>query len=345
MPPPEPQDSCMASASITLRLATFNEDSEMVSTKVNTRRQFLRAAFGGAGLAAAAFGLVACGGGGDAQDRESALGKSASSSSGPDKTPFEAPSLGCGIGNTQKSINITITAGLSGAPAGFSLQWMKHADFLATGWPAMEDQLCAAGFSGNANLSRYNLGPGESVTVNVGEFLFDNGASTTCVEALECGTDYVFRAFAHATSDHKKSAFSSNTVCSTLPCFVACNYTQGYWKTHGPVPTGNNSNEWPVASLWLGGVEYTDLQLLAIFNTPAKGNGLVAMAHQLIAAKLNVAKNGGVATADMVAADAMIGSLVVPPVGAGSLPSSQTGTLTGTLAVYNEGGSGPGHCS
>jgi hypothetical protein len=182
------------------------------------------------------------------------------------------------------------------------------------------------------------------VTVNVGEFLFDNGASTNCVEALECGTDYVFRAFAHATSDHKKSAFSQNTVCSTLPCALACNYTQGYWKTHGPVPTGNNSNEWPVASLFLGGVEYTDLQLQAIFDTPAKGNGLIALAHQLIAAKLNVAKNGTAATADMQAADALIGSLVVPPVGTGALAPSLTGALTESLAIYNEGGAGPGHC-
>jgi hypothetical protein len=311
----------------------------MVSTKIGSRRNFLRVALGGAGLAAAGLGVVACGGGGDEQLRESPLGKPA------DKTAFDTPSLGCGIGNTQKSINITFTAGASGAPAGFSLQWMKHADYLATGWPAIDDQLCAAGFSGNANLSRYNLGPGESVTVNVGEFLFDNGASTNCVEALECGTDYVFRAFAHATADHKRSAFSANNVCSTLACGAACNYTQGYWKTHGPVPTGNNSNEWPVTSLFLGGVEYQDLQLQAIFDTPAKGNGLIALAHQLIAAKLNVAKNGGAPTAEMQAADALVGALVVPPVGTGSLPSSQTSVLTESLALYNEGGDGPGHCS
>jgi hypothetical protein len=314
----------------------------MSKTKIGTRRGFLQFALGGAGVAMG-FGLAACGGGGDAQDRESPLGKPAASGA-PDKPPFDAPTIGCGIGNTQKSINIVITAGASGAPAGFSLQWMKHADFLVTGWPSSDDLLCAAGFSGNANLSRYDLGPGESVSVNVGEFLFDNGASTNCVEALECGTDYVFRAFAHATSDNKRSAFSSNNICSTLPCGVACNYTQGYWKTHGPVPMGNNSNEWPVASLSLGGVAYTDLQLLAIFNTPAKGNGLIAMAHQLIAAKLNVAKNGGSATADMLAADALIASLVVPPVGTGWLAPALTGPLTESIAVYNEGGAGVGHC-
>jgi len=42
-------------------------------------------------------------------------------------------------------------------------------------------------------------------------------------------------------------------------------------------------------------------------------------------------------------ADALIGSLVVPPVG-GSLPSSTTSALTEALAEYNEGVTGPGHC-
>ncbi|HXU65209.1 MAG TPA: hypothetical protein VN962_26095, partial [Polyangia bacterium] len=68
-----------------------------------------------------------------------------------------------------------------------------------------------------------------------------------------------------------------------------CTFTQGYWKTHGPIPAGNNSNEWPVTSLTLGNVNYTDLQLQSIFDTPAGGNGLISLSHQLIAAKLNIA--------------------------------------------------------
>jgi hypothetical protein len=266
------------------------------------------------------------------------------------KTALDKPTITCGT-STQASINITVTAGASGAPAGFSLQWMTAADYALNGnsWYASEDlRLCKASFSGNANLSRYNLTAGQSVTVNIGEFLFDNGASTNCGDALTCGTAYVFRAFAHATSTLMRSDFTPNLTCSTLACGADehCTYTQGYWKTHGPVPAGNNENEWPVDGLSLGTTAYTALQLQSIFDTPAGGNGLIALAHQLIAAKLNVA-NGTDATdvADAIAnADALIGGLVVPPVGSGFLAPSATGSLIAALANYNEGATGPGHC-
>lgn len=269
----------------------------------------------------------------------------------PPKTKFDAPSLSC-AGSTAASINVQVCAGPSGAPAGFSLQWETAADYAANGniWFDSEDlRLCKASFSGNANLSRYNLGPNQCVTVDAGEFFFDNGASTSCPGALLCGTAYVFRAFAHADSSANRSDFTSALQCSTLPCqpgIEGCTYTQGYWKSHGPIPSGNNLNEWPVTSLTLGTVAYSDLELLAILETPAAGNGLIALAHQLIAAKLNIA-NGSDDTdiaAAVAAADTLIGSRIVPPVGSGYLAPSGTSGLTGTLTSYNEGATGPGHC-
>ncbi len=267
---------------------------------------------------------------------------------GKTKPPMDTPVLLCG-GSTQTSISIQVAAGQTGAPAGFTLQWMTAEQYAAGGWSQLELGIgCEAGFSGNANLSRYNLGPGEVVSVNVGEFLFDEGTSTSCPEALICGTQYVFRAFAHATNTLQRSEFTTDLTCSTLPCASgdSCTFTQGYWKTHGPIPTGNNSNEWPVTSLTLGTVTYTDLQLQAIFDTPASGNGLIALAHQLIAAKLNVAKGADPTDVQdaIAAADALIGSLVVPPVGSGFLKPSVTSELTTTLTNYNEGATGPGHC-
>jgi hypothetical protein len=48
-------------------------------------------------------------------------------------------------------------------------------------------------------------------------------------------------------------------------------------------------------SLVIGTVQHTADQLCSIFNTtPAGGNGLVSLAHQLIAAQLNIA-NGACA--------------------------------------------------
>ena len=93
-------------------------------------------------------------------------------------------------------------------------------------------------------------------------------------------------------------------------------------------------------------MNYTQAQAQAIFNTPVAGNGLISLAHQLIAAKLNIANgaNGSTIAATIAAADALIGSLVVPPVGVGFLDPSVTSALTTALDDFNSGVTGPGHC-
>src|SRR5678815_3090529 len=278
------------------------------------------------------------------------------------KTKMDAPAITCGT-STQVSINIQVTAGATGAPAGFSIQWITAAAYALgpdglpgttddNSWPASDAlSLCKASFSGNANLSRYNLAPNASVTVNIGEFLFDEGASTNCGGALVCGTDYVFRAFAHANSTLQRSDFTANLTCKTLDCDSdegGCTFTQGYWKTHGPTGCNPSSgaNTWTVSSLMLGTVTYTDVELCSIFNTPAAGLSLIHISHQLIAAKLNIANgaDGTDAAASIAAADALIGGLVIPPVGAGSLAPAATSALITALTNYNEGATGPGHC-
>ena len=269
------------------------------------------------------------------------------------KGVLDAPVLTCDA-STQSSIYVKVTAGASGLPAGFSVQWMPKSVYESNG-AGWGDSLALrkASFSGNANLSRYDLAPGESMMVNIGELLFDQGASTNSDVPLECGTDYVFRAFAHATNVQKRSAFTENLVCKTLPCLTGsnCTYTQGYWKTHGPVPVGNNEYVWPQSvkdnGLKLGTVLYMSDQLLQVFNRPAAGNGLLVLSHQLIAAKLNIA-NGAQAgqdvLADIVAADALIGGRVVPPVGTGTLTNSSVSALTNRLTSFNEGDLGVPHC-
>lgn len=68
-----------------------------------------------------------------------------------------------------------------------------------------------------------------------------------------------------------------------------------------------------------GAVSCSDQQLLQILNDPAQGNGLIILAHQLIAAKLNIAHGADPADAAQAIADAdaMIGSLVIPPIASG----------------------------
>jgi hypothetical protein len=271
----------------------------------------------------------------------------------PKKTKLDTPTLACGV-STQVSINLNVCAGPTGAPAGFSIQWMPAAEYVDyTSWDTNVN-LCKASFSGNANLSRYNLGANDCVTVNIGEFLFDEGASTNCSGLLECETEYVFRTFAHATSSLSRSDFSQTYRCSTLPCdepqIGNCTLTQGYWKTHGPAGCNPSAGDdkWPLGAfpMLLGTVNYDAGQICSILNTPAAGNGLIALAHQLIAAKLNIASgaDGSAVAQAILDADALIGSKVVPPVGSGSLKSSVTSPLTTALMNYNEGATGPGHC-
>ncbi len=243
-------------------------------------------------------------------------------------------------------------AGQTGAPAGFSIQWLTLADYIALGnrWPANSEfpnaaapSFCKATFSGvvSQGCIGYNLRPGQSVSIVIGDdSLYDScGVSSPCSGGpLLCNTAYVCRASA---LDSTGGLRVSNTItCATLPCVGSpCTYTQGYWRTH--------SNAWPVTSLALGAVTYQAAQLMAILDNPAQGNGLVILAHQLIAAKLNIANGADPTDVAQAAADAdaMIAGLMMPPIGNGYLPSEQTSALTETLMEYNEGTIGPGHCN
>jgi len=90
--------------------------------------------------------------------------------------------------------------------------------------------------------------------------------------------------------------------------------------------------------------------LVTILSEPVRGNGLVSLAKQLIAAKLNQANGACVPTGVAAAisqADTLIGGRVAPPVGTGSLSPSVTSALTTILDNYNNGSApgGPAHCN
>jgi hypothetical protein len=121
-------------------------------------------------------------------------------------------------------------------------------------------------------------------------------------------------------------------------CTTNCPLTQGFWKNH--------SGAWPVSTLDLGTVSYTEAQLLTILETsPGTGHGADAsliLAHQLIAAKLNLANGSDPCpiASIIAAADALIGSQIIPIVPKIS-PSSTLGAqmvaLASALDSYNEG--------
>jgi len=110
-----------------------------------------------------------------------------------------------------------------------------------------------------------------------------------------------------------------------------CVRGQGYWKNH--------PDQWPVTELQLGNVTYDQEQLLDILHQPVRGNGLVSLAHHLIAAKLNIAAGADPSCIEetIAEADALIGDLVVPPVGDGYLAPRDVEAIKDILEDYNEG--------
>ena len=110
-----------------------------------------------------------------------------------------------------------------------------------------------------------------------------------------------------------------------------CVRGQGYWKNH--------PDQWPVIQLLLGNNAYDNEQLLSILQQPVRGNGLVLLAHQLIAAKLNIVNGADASCIEqtLADADALIGDLLVPPVGDGYLRPGDVSALADTLDDYNEG--------
>jgi len=146
-----------------------------------------------------------------------------------------------------------------------------------------------------------------------------------------------FTPTATPTPAHTPTATPTATVTSTptvtptataTPTAVGCVLGQGYWKNHPA--------QWPVTQLQLGNVTYNQQQLLSILNQPVRGNGLISLAYQEIAAKLNIANGAGAVCIQqtLMSADALIGNLVIPPVGTGFLPPT---ALERTLDQYNEG--------
>lgn len=109
--------------------------------------------------------------------------------------------------------------------------------------------------------------------------------------------------------------------------------TPGFWKNH--------PEAWPVATINVGGVDYSVAAAIAIMSAPASNDKTYSLARHLIAAKLNVLAGNEHTCIDDVIASAD-GFLMVHPVGSGLRANSSAWQTVGsglfsTLVAYNEG--------
>jgi hypothetical protein len=184
----------------------------------------------------------------------------------------------------------------------------------------------------------FKLAPFQSIDVEIGDTFDESGVSGTVNGPLVDGTDYVFCSYAVAAPGGTSGPLSVTCGRSTSSEGRHCTFSFGYWKNHPAA--------WPVTSLTLGTVNYSAAQLQSILAKPARGNGLLTLAHQLVAAKLNVAAGmnpTGIA-GTIAAADALIGGLVVPPVGTGTLTPGAVSSLTQALDDDNNDEDDHDHC-
>ena len=269
---------------------------------------------------------------------------------------LETPTLTLGLTGLAKQ-TITVTAGATGAPGGFTIWWMKKVDFLANGgqwWLYGDPTQGEATFTGSPTLNvfdydaaSFRLGPNESITVEIGDLFDESGVAVTGWRPsyggeLEYGTEYVFCAFANEGPTQYQSGFTENFETTTIQ-EQDCTFTQGYWKNH--------PEAWPPSCtpMMLGGNAYTAAELMSILNQSVGGNGAISLAHQLIEAKLNICQGADdtAVSACIAAADAQLatgGANKIPPHGSCSLTPGSTGAKTQCMDNYNNGLTGPGHC-
>ena len=263
---------------------------------------------------------------------------------------LDAPTLVSPVELASSLINLDVTAGGSGAPNGFTIEWMTLAQFNSLGgvWPAdpADPMIQSAIFLGFPSLNTVDgtttflLAPFQTADIQIGDIFDETGIVSADRDEMARGTDYVFRVKANGDSGDPfpggtltpSSSYSSTHYAHTKPIEGGsqCVFTQGYWKNH--------PEAWPVTALKIGNIIYPQTQLLAIFNTPAAGNGLISLAHQLIAAKLNILSGAippAMIASAIAAADALIGSKIVPPIGSGFLSPATTSHLNDDLEEFN----------
>jgi hypothetical protein len=163
-----------------------------------------------------------------------------------------------------------------------------------------------------------------------------------------CGFYQFTNVASFVTDDTGTTGEDSWTVNVNVPCEGGCTLTQGYWKTHseyGPAPYDDTWASLPDgADTAFFGTGYSYYEIL--WMPPKKGNTYLILAHQYIAAELNVL-NGADMPYDVQAAWDEATTLLAdnPDMDLKGADARDAKSLAALLDDYNNGLIGPGHCS
>src|SRR5262245_36265488 len=111
------------------------------------------------------------------------------------------------IDASRASITLRVTAGASGAPAGFTVEWMTAADYYAYGWSYGYLYVCSATGTPTWNLdsssrqATFRLAPGASQIVEMGDQFDETGVAVDYTGELDRGSEYYFRVRANGDAN------------------------------------------------------------------------------------------------------------------------------------------------
>jgi hypothetical protein len=166
-----------------------------------------------------------------------------------------------------------------------------------------------------------------------------------------CGAASFVNTACLTTDDTCVEKCDSWTVTSEMPCNLGCTLTPGYWKTHssyGPAPYDDawaSLSKGADTTFFLSGQSYHQV----LWTQPA-GNAYYILARAYIAAQLNGINGASLASVQTAfnQATALLSANTpaqVAALGKASALRQSFISLAGTLDAFNNGVTGPGHCS
>ncbi|MGB9825908.1 MAG: hypothetical protein ACPLRU_04470, partial [Desulfofundulus sp.] len=161
-----------------------------------------------------------------------------------------------------------------------------------------------------------------------------------------CGDYTVDNTASFVTNDTGTRGEDSWRIVVHVPC-EGCTLTPGYWKTHSKYGPAPYDDTWALLGedtpFFQSGQSYYQV----LWTSPAGGNAYYILAHQFIAAKLNIL-NGAASTPAVDAALAWATNFFntyKPTDKLSKTLRAEVISYASLLDRYNNGYIGPGHCS
>jgi hypothetical protein len=244
----------------------------------------------------------------------------------------------------------TVTATTSGLVPGGS----ASAPVVFSSMPTNEIDECATINDTNLNgPNGWTVCSGDVPTTTT--YTVNFGKNDSADVKLECGLNTYTNTSTLTTNDTNTSTTSSWTIDATVACTNGCTLTQGYWKTHNnsfkggaPAdPTWNRLSLLAEKTPFFTTTSTTPTWFEIFWMPPSGGNAYLQLAHQYMAAKLNILKETS-APSIVLNAISWAESFFrgkTPSTRLNKQDANQARYYASILASYNEGLIGPGHCS